>query len=220
MISVDSKEFKLIIERKKIKNIYLRVKGNILYVTCPKFVSDKQIDAFIKEKNNWIIKVLKDNNKISKTTIDDSIYYKGNKYNLKIINGDNSVKILEDVIIIRCKSGLLKDAVNVYYKIAEKELLSFVDGHQKKYLKVLADYGYNKVPVYRVKKLKSMWGVCYNKKNLVHLSSRLIHFDDEAKEAVLWHELLHFVLPNHSKRYHEVLKLYMPSYKEAINRLN
>ena len=220
MIYIDNKEFKLIVERKKIKNIYLRIKGNTLLITCPKYVSDKEISVFINEKKDWIIRTIKNNKKISKTTINEFIYYKGNKYSLKVLIGKDDVKIKSDEIIIRCKSGLLKDAVSVYYKFAEKEILDFVRSNQDKYLKVLQDYGYHTKPIYKIKMLKSMWGVCYNKKNLVNLSARLIHYEDVAKEAVLWHELLHFVLPNHSKRFHSVLELYMPSYKDAINRLD
>ena len=56
-------------------------------------------------------------------------------------------------------------------------------------------------------------------RNIINLSVRLIHFDKRHIEAVLWHELLHFIIPNHSKRFHEILALYLPDYEKIIKEI-
>ena len=53
---------KIIIEYKKIKNIYIRVKPNFnIYVTAPKRVSKKYIYELIEKRKDWIIEEKKMN---------------------------------------------------------------------------------------------------------------------------------------------------------------
>ena len=50
----------LVVEHKRNKKMYLRVKEDgILFVTCPRYVSEQEILSFILEKQDWIIKVSK-----------------------------------------------------------------------------------------------------------------------------------------------------------------
>ena len=51
------------------------------------------------------------------------------------------------------------------------------------------------------------------------INERLIHFDECCLEAILWHELLHFIIPNHSKRFYEILTYYMSDYKVLVKSI-
>ena len=219
MLEIKDKKYDVIIERKRIRNIYLRVEDDTVKVTCPKYVSDIEIYKFIDSKRKWIYNCSNRQRGESKLLIGDSIYYKGRKYKLVILKGINNVKIDDGTIYIRCKTGELKEATKVFYEYGKKIILEYVNNNQDKYLKVLEDYGYNQKPIYNVKYLKSMWGCCYNQRNTVNLSVRLVHFDPICLDAILWHELLHFVIPNHSKRYHNVINSHMSNYNEIIKTL-
>lgn len=218
MIIAD-KEYKVVIERKRIKNIYLRVKGDALLITCPYYVTNKEIEKFIYLKLNWIYKTVNRKTNDTKLNFNNSVFYKGKEYRLIILQGNKNINIDEDTITVRCKSGDKEDAINVFYELSKNKLLEDIFRLQDRYLSILKDYGYNKQPVYHVKNLKSMWGVCYNKKNIINISCKLIHFDDECLETILWHELLHFIIPNHSKRFYDVIELYMPKYKEILKTI-
>lgn len=220
-IQIGDKVFDIIIERKRIRNIYLRVKGDKLYVTCPFFITNFEILNFINSKRDWISKVNIKKNINSKLQIGNTIFYRGKEYKLVLLSGNKAVKVDEDnnTIYIRCKDANIDKAISAFYEFGKKVLLEDVYKVQDKYLRIIEQYGYNLIPEYHIKYLKSMWGVCYNRKNTVNLSVRLIHFDKETLEAILWHELLHFVIPNHSKRFHDVIDLYMPRYKEIIKKL-
>ena len=219
MLEIDDKRFEIVIERKRIHNIYLRVEDNTVKVTAPYHVSDIEIYKFVDSKRKWIYKCSSLKDRESKLLVNDSIFYKGRKYNLFITSGNKSIKFDEDSIYIRCRSGSIEDALKVFYEYGKKVILNYVSENQDKYLKVLEDYGYYQKPIYNVKYLKSMWGCCYDRKNTINLSVRLIHFDPLYWEAILWHELLHFIIPNHSKRFHQVLESKMPRYKEIISKL-
>ncbi|MDO4501032.1 MAG: DUF45 domain-containing protein [Erysipelotrichaceae bacterium] len=222
MVKIGERYFEVKIIRKNNKNIYLRVKGDVLEVTCPRNIARDDVLRFINQKADWIDKtVLKREvrQETSKLVIDSGIYYKGKKYPLNVLKGNASLKIDKDSITIHCRSGEMEDAIKVFYKESKKEILADIYRLQDKYLKILKDYGYNEVPDYKIKLLKSMWGVNYTKKNLVVINERLIHFEDRCLEAVLWHELLHFIVPNHSKRFHEVLEYHMSDYKKIIKSI-
>ena len=58
-IVLDNKEYEYIIQYKRIKNIYMRVKDNKIYISSPKKVSIKEIERFIIQKEKWILNVIK-----------------------------------------------------------------------------------------------------------------------------------------------------------------
>lgn len=219
MISIKDKNFKLEIERKPIKNIYLRVDGDTLKVTCNNRVPELEIINFINSKRNWIYRAATRKDNMTKLNVGETIYYLGKEYKLLVEMGNKYIRIDDDQIYIKCKDGSIESAVKVLYEYGKKRILDFVNEFQDKYHPVLQDYGYHKIPEYKVKHLTSMWGVCYSQKNLINLSDRLIHYDPICIEAVVWHELLHFIIPNHSKRFHDVLAMYMPEYEKIIKTL-
>ena len=222
MINIDGRFYKLLIIRKNISNIYLRIKDDTLEVTCPKYLNDNEVVDFVNKKSSWIIKntikrEIKQNN--SKLLVNEYIYYLGKKYYLTILIGKPRVLIKDNNLIIYAKDISISEALKVFYKDGQKELLKIINDVQDRYLNIIRDYGYNLVPEYKFKLLKSAWGINYTKKNLIVINEKLIHFDKKYIEAVLWHEILHFVIPNHSKRFHEVLEYHMPNYKELIKNI-
>ena len=218
MIKVNDKYFELVVIRKNIKNIYLRIKGDTLEVTCPKWLSKKEILNFIESKANWIAN-REDKHKDSKLIVDDYIYYLGKKYRIYILQGRSRVVVMDDTILIYASNPDIDNALKVFYKEGKKVLLNLIEQKQDKYLNVINDYGYYLKPEYKFRIMKSAWGINYPKKNLITINEKLIHFDDKCLEAVLWHEILHFVIPNHSKRFHEVLNLHMPNYETLIKSI-
>ena len=222
MININGRFYKLLIIRKNISNIYLRIKDDTLEVTCPKYLNDNEVVDFVNKKSSWIIKntikrEIKQNN--SKLLVNEYIYYLGKKYYLTILIGKPRVLIKDNNLIIYAKDISISEALKVFYKDGQKELLKIINDVQGRYLNIIRDYGYNLVPEYKFKLLKSAWGINYTKKNLIVINEKLIHFDKKYIEAVLWHEILHFVIPNHSKRFHEVLEYHMPNYKELIKNI-
>ena len=122
-------------------------------------------------------------------------------------------------VVIAKRLGYKFVDTDILIQESEGKLLKDIIECQDKYLKILKDYGYQNQPVYKFRVMKSKWGVCYTRKNTVTINPMLIHFDKRYLEGVLWHELLHFIIPNHSKRFHEVLEYHMKDYKELMKGL-
>ncbi len=222
MVKIGDTYFEVKVIRKNIKNIYLRIRNNALEVTCPKWLSKDQIIKFIESKSSWITATISKRevkNQTSKLVVNDYIYYLGDKYKLNVTYGNPRVSINGDTLTIYSRKDDMEEVLKVFYKEGKKTLLALIREKEDKYLNIIYDYGYHSRPEYKFRVLKSAWGINYPKKNLISINERLIHFDERCLEAVLWHEILHFIIPNHSKRFHQILEIHMPDYEQIIKSI-
>lgn len=73
-------------------------------------------------------------------------------------------------------------------------------------------YGVEK-PELKFRTMKSRWGSCAFTKGRITLNRLLVLLPQECMDYVTAHELAHFIHPNHSKEFYEVLNQVMPEYK-------
>ena len=199
--SIDGKNIEVVIVRKKIKNIYIRVKDNKIFVSANSLVSLKYIESLLKKEENSIRKMLeKDQNKE-----ENEIYYLGDK--LEFVN-DPNIKITNNIAY-----GPSIDAINLYL---EKNSLNFFLTRLER-LKILFD----DLPDFklRIRTMKTRWGVCNKSSMTVTLNTLLIHKDVTLIDYVIIHELCHFKFMNHSKDFWNEVEKYYPYYKLARKRL-
>ena len=216
-MNIRGHDLKVIIKYKQNKNIYLRlINAQVLLVTCPSNTSEAYIEKLLKEKEDWLLKTIKTLSS-SKKGFHDPIYYLGKEYKLSIKEGHAKVMVKDDEVIVYAPKADFEKARRIFYaqsvKVLEKEVERFKD----KYLDILKDHGYRLEPIIKYRLVKSRWGVCFSDRNIIELNELLIHYDPKCLEAVFWHECVHFLLPNHSKRFHELLEYHMPEYK-AIHK--
>jgi predicted metal-dependent hydrolase len=93
--------------------------------------------------------------------------------------------------------------------ILKKRLKECITPFLEKYSKDL-DVKYSKVSITGA---KTRFGSCSSSGNLC-FSYRLMLYPNEAIEYVVLHELCHRVYMNHSKDFYDLIKRYMPDYKE------
>lgn len=223
----------IIIKYKKIKNIYIRVKADFnVYVTAPKRVSKEYIYELIEKRKDWIEekkKELREKNiyDISKKELvsGDEIYYLGRRYILRVLQNRKEDIILDRNIIymhanlkekdefknidIRRKHNLL----DIWYK---KEALKLFEELLKKYCSIM-DLEINS---FSVKKLKSKWGSCDVSKRHITFNLELMKYPVHSLEYIVVHELAHLIEANHSKRFYNIVSLYIPNWikeKEILN---
>lgn len=219
MLEIKDVKFDVSITQKRIRNIYLRVDGTKVIVTAPKYVPLYEIYNFIDTKRDWIYKsylysMYKKQNTLKYNGGD--IFYIFNKpYNLVFVEGNKRVNIVDDNVYLYSRNN----DVNYLYKYLNNTLLNKANEYLDKYMYMLTDYGYNNRPLLSAKLLKGKWGVCFTRENKINISSYLIHYPFECLEYIIIHELTHFIVPNHSKRFYEIIEHNMSNYKEANNRL-
>lgn len=221
MIEVNGIRFEVTITRKKIKNIYLRLESNIVHASCPYYVPNYEVYKFIESKKNWLYKVYQYNNNRPKNTY---IYSGGDTFKIfdqdyKLVRsiGRFKVNVIDNCIYFSYKDDS-QDGIKALYKYLDRMLLNKVNEYFNKYRNLLIDYGYIDEPEFKARIMTSKWGVCYTRNNKITVNSYLIHYPYVCLEYIVIHELTHFIIPNHSKRFYEIIANNMPNYEEA-NRL-
>ena len=222
MVEIKGIKFEVEITKKKIRNIYLRLQDNKIEVSCPYYVPKYEVYKFIESKRDWIYKVYQFNNNRPKNLYlyngGDTFYVFGKPYKLVRNIGRKKVVISEDTIFFTYKDDSL-DSIKALYKYFDTELLNKAKIYLDKYRPLLLDYGYNEEPILNARLMSSKWGVCYTRNNKINISSYLIHYPYECLEYIMIHELAHFIIPNHSKRFYEIIANNMPDYKRANSLL-
>lgn len=201
----NDKSYSIEIIRKNNKNIYIRVKNNKIIVTCSYFTTNKQIDKLIKDNYDSIVKMIdRDEQRIEK---ESKFYLFGNVYD--IVYGFNELEINNNKI----------------YVSNEKELNKYLNNKIKEVFSERLNYWYNifeeKIPVpnLKIRKMTSRWGVCNLKNKNITLNYSLYKYDISCLDYVIIHELSHFIHPNHSKDFWNLVSKYCSNYKELRKKL-
>lgn len=212
------------VERKAVKNINLRVTPSGIFVSANRLVPQSVIDEFVLNNADRILSaVRKINRKISVMPTFESgsrIKLLGNEYALEVIEGEVNAYSIGNTKIIFYVSGsesfenreavykmlLLDVAKTVFPKLLKECYPEF-----EKYCAGM--------PELHIKYLKSQWGNCYQKKNILTLNSRLAAFNENVIRSVIYHEYCHFVHPNHSKDFYNLLNTVMPEWKKYDREL-
>lgn len=100
--------------------------------------------------------------------------------------------------------------IKSFKPISENELMELVDKWQKK-LKV-------KVNRVQLKKMKNKWSSCSSKGNIT-LNNIISLLPGEIAEYIIAHELLHLIVPNHSKTFNVLLSMYLPNWEKYHRQL-
>jgi predicted metal-dependent hydrolase len=211
------------VERKKIKNLHLYVKppyGDVK-VTAPKYVSDKEIKAFIEARRDWIIENVEKIKAVPVISYDtgDRIPIWGEFYTLSVLEDTRySLTAHENGtadLIVRegCTQEQKEAFILEWYR---KELTERVEILLPKW----EAYTGLHCSGWQSKDMKSRWGTCNTKTKKIWLNVRLAEHPVECLEYVILHELAHTVVPNHGSEFKDILNKYMPEWKQYRKLLN
>ena len=197
-----NKDYEIIIEKKKIKNTYIRVKEDLkIYVSTSYLTPNIFIKNLIKNNEKSIIRMIDLQEK--KQNKKDGYYFLGRKLN--IIKTDINKTYLEDD--------------NLYVKTKE-DITKWYNKQVKKVFKERLDTIYNTFtenipyPKLVVRKMSTRWGVCNKKLEKVTLNYNLIYMDRKYLDYVIVHELSHFIHFDHSKEFWKLVSENEPNYKQ------
>ena len=222
MVEIKGINFSVNIERKRIKNLYLKLNGTTIEASVPFYVMDYEVYKFINTKRDWIYNAYLYNQYKAQTTLKynggDYFYIFNERYNL-IFNkaAKSSCKIIDKNIYLNYSNEETK--IDYLYKYLDTRLLFEAEKLLDKYMYMLTDYGYKYRPELKARKMTSKWGVCFTRKNKINISSYLIHYPIDCLEYIIVHEITHFIIPNHSKRFYDIVETNMPDYKIANKKL-
>lgn len=201
-IELGGKIFKVFITRKHIKNMYLRVKPDGIYITCHYLVTKGMILSFITDNEESILE--NDERIQKKEKKKEEFYYLGNKYDVVILNTVSKIEFYEDRVYVKNKTYL-----NTFLKNEAERI--FNERVKVCYNLFEEDIPYPKVVI---GKMTRKWGYNSKNKKLIKLNFDLIKYSIDEIDYVIIHELCHFIEFNHSPRFWKLVKKYKPNYKE------
>lgn len=204
-IEIENQVYDVEIIRKNNRNTYVRVKNGKIVVTTNYLTTKNSIIKLIEENKKSIFKMIHQDCK--KQDRDIHFYYFGKKYD--IVYGFRDIEIGEDKIYVYDQDSLDKyikkeicriytDRLNYWYHVFEEDIPR---------------------PNLKIRKMTSRWGVCNIKNHNVTLNYMLYKYDIRCLDYVIVHELSHFIHPNHSKDFWNLVGKYYPGYKECRKML-
>lgn len=206
---------------KQVKNINMRIssKGEVVVSANP-FVPMDKIDDFVSSKVSWIVKHQKSMQERSqKSMIDDKhIILFGNSLKIRKTTGKyNHVSYDKDTLYVQCREQA--DPEKVIRQFLDKLCRDVFLDIATLTFRSLSDY-HLEFPDVKIRDMKSRWGSCTPAKNSITLNRKLIHYPSEFIEYVVLHEFVHFIQPNHSKAFYNIIENYMPDYKTRMEMVN
>lgn len=201
---LNGEEVEVVVERKRIKNIYFRIndKGQV-YVTCPKLLSERELKKLLEKNKDSLEKMYK---KQEKRNVDNN----------KVLLLGNELEFVE--------SKRIKFSDGIAYGPSVEAINTYLEKHSLKVFQDRMDIympTYDKLPKFRLRtrKMKSRWGVCNKSSMTVTLNTLLIHKKIYLIDYVICHELSHFEHMDHSKAFWSDVEKHYPKYKQARKEL-
>lgn len=226
----DNKFVPVHIERKKIKNYYIKISPDLnIVVPMPLNMNIETIYKFLNSNKTkkWIEK------NINK-------FQKANEENIKddLING-GTVKILDSQYIVYIYESLndkiILDGFNIYIYSKNSKDKKYLQNQYNEFLKTEAKIYFQKIinkflpifkkynisqPTLKIKPLKSKWGSCKTTTAEITLNLFLYKASPDCINYVVLHELTHLIHSGHKKRFYNFLQKYMPNYQEIEKKLD
>jgi len=212
-----------------------RVKGKILITinrdlqvvaSAPKYVSNKAVIEFVKERLDWIQEQLKKISaqgpvQIPRQFCDGELHsYLGMDYPIRIIQSShNKVTLTDNAIEIHSKhndADKIQSLLNSWYKAEAKSIFD-----ARMILLLTKTYWVTKRPTVSIRTMKSCWGSC-STSGSIRLNTQLIKTPLACIDYVILHELCHIAEMNHSQKFYNLLDQVMPEWrgvKKDLDRL-
>lgn len=201
------------VERKSIKNMYLRVQpdSGIVRVSAPLRMPPDVIRQFAIENMAWVRK--------RRTVIPAPSGYCmswqlvwGKPYQVRFIkSGAVHLELTETELLahlpVKPDMDVWQTLLNAWRKsLLESEAPPFIE-------KWRCRLGLGPVEA-SVRLMKRRWGTCYPARGKIFLNSQLAVKPQACLEYVITHELLHCIWPNHGSDFRQALAHYWPAWRD------
>ncbi len=206
----------------RLKHTYLTFddRGNLV-IKSPK-VSQHYIEQLLLKKSSWINsareKHLQKKGKVLDFSRPEVIFYQGQAYSLKL------EKQIKKRIKFTFEHNVFLLRYHHYDKILfQKHINNFYKEKAEQYIPPLVEKWSKQMSLFpnniRFRKTKRQWGSCSGK-NIVSFNTAIMKLPQDVAEYIIVHELAHIKYKNHQKDFWNLVKYYLPNYKECIVKLH
>lgn len=215
-INIDGVLYEGFIKRKKIKRIIMKVNSLLqINISCPLFLSQNKCLEFIEKNYEWLRSTINDKKEIYlimrvKDCLDKKgMWLKGKYFNFKQTEDLNKFYSFdENNIIIPNTQMITAQFIDKIKAPFYKDIENLFNYYKKTYQDIIP-----KDTILVFKKFKSKWGSCNYKKNIIIINKVLVSVPEKLLQFVLIHEFIHFLYPNHGKKFKLKLSSIISNYQ-------
>ncbi|HWT73855.1 MAG TPA: SprT family zinc-dependent metalloprotease [Mobilitalea sp.] len=214
------------LERKKIKNMYLKIlppEGRI-HITAPLRMSEDEIRKFVITKLDWIRKqqdklAQRHSHQEMNYLTCEEIYVWGEKYCLSVVvnTGRPGIQLEGNQLRLFVKEDSTqlqrKHMVDTWYKEA---LVRAVPLYIEKWEGIIGV----KSNSFSIRDMKTRWGTCNIRTKNICLSLQLAKKPPRCLDYVVLHELVHLLESSHNHVFKGYLDHYMPEWRNIRKEMN
>ena len=204
------------LERKRVKNINLRIRGGEVIVSAAGFVPRGVIERFLLSRAEMILRA------VERTALceerrwvgGERLFYLGRELALQPeAGGKNAVAVEGDRLVVRVRDpadpASVERAVSRWYREESERLCR--EACERLYPR-FAPRGVPR-PEIRMRAMRSCWGNCRPGRAVVTFNALLSAAPPRCIEYVAAHELTHFLHADHSSAFYAALAEVIPDWK-------
>ena len=203
--------------RRRRRTIGISIDASGLSVCAPMRAPWREIEAFLRHKQRWIVRKLDEWARLPRPAIvrgcsGESLPLFGSPVTLEVNTGHRAVQRQPERLLVSAPSPQRVVKVLIaWLKTQALEAMAPRAAHYAARLAVPA-------PSVRLSNARTQWGVC-TEDGAIRLSWRLVHLEPGLADYVVAHEVAHLVELNHSKRFWSLLARLYPDWRDARHRL-
>ena len=207
-------EFRFVRRRRRTLGITVDADG--LRVAAPLRAPWRDIEAFLREKERWILAKLDEWARVPRPSClrgetGESLPLEGESVTLEVREGRRAVRHCGDRLLVSAPEVRVLPTLLAWLKARALEALRPRAAHYAARLSLPA-------PSIKLSSARTQWGVC-GEDGSIRLSWRLVHVEPGLADYVVAHEVAHLVELNHSRRFWDVVEGLYPGWPQARERL-
>ena len=214
-------------EVKPVKNINIRIRPDMtVYVSSNPQTQLSEVEKVLTEKKAYIFAALDRYAEMKKYASHEREYVNGESFRflgrdlrLKVELGEKNIVDTDGLyLFLTIKENIAevkKRTVEQWFsKMCEQEIGAVCREVYHYFEKYNVTF-----PLIRFRSMISRWGSCQPKRKVLTFNRRLIEMPKICIEYVVLHEFVHFLQPDHSKRFYSLMTMFMPDWKERAQLL-
>jgi Predicted metal-dependent hydrolase len=214
------------LERKRIKNMYLRIlpPDGRIHISAPSRMKEDEIKGFVLSKLDWIEKQQqKMRLSITVNTLEyvtgEEIMLWGKKRCLKVSEGysDNRITLDGDILVLSVKGDSMPEKrrkiMNDWYR---KQLQQEIPSLLLKWEKIIGV----RASGFTIRDMKTRWGTCNLRSKSICLNLQLAKKAPRCLEYVVVHELVHLLERSHNYIFKSYMDHFLPDWRMIKKELN
>jgi predicted metal-dependent hydrolase len=203
--------------RRRRRTIGIAIDANGLSVSAPVRAPWREIEAFLHQKERWIVRKLDEWARLPRPAIvrgrsGESLPLFGSAVTLEVQTGRRAVQRQPQRLLVSAPSPhRVAKVLTGWLKTQALDALAPRAAHYAAHLDIAP-------PRVGLSNARTQWGVC-TEDGAIRLSWRLVHLEPALADYVVAHEVAHLVELNHSRHFWNLLAKLYPDWRRARQQL-